>query len=330
MFMHQISKDLDKESEEYKWVKNILPTEYLNQLLDQQQAQKQAAHSLDLTSPIDMLLSTSIPTSSTSSSVKNKAQIPFKKKSSMSVDASIISDMNISGSTDSLSSSTNDLANYLESLKVLIININDKGFDCPGMLSEEKVLQEYEYLNTSSTSVHKHCSKRGNNKKRNNEIILLDSSSDKLENLNNQSISSSNDDNDNDDNDVMNQNDDVDDENVNDAFMMQDVVEGLSEFNFSGRDTPIISGRDTPSSYSHEDTRRNVSNFTSQNLQTNANNIMSSNIIINTNNNNNNISNNNNIVNSNLSRLPVTVHKENREDINEKFCKFEINKSTNV
>ena len=45
-------------------------------------------------------------------------------------------------------------------------------------------------------------------------------------------------------------------------------------------------------------------------------------------NNNNNIVNNN--LNNNVSRgpqLPVTVQKANKEDINDKFCKFEINKS---
>jgi hypothetical protein len=256
LFIHQISKDFDKESDEYKWVKNILPTEYLNTLLDAQPKPD---------NPIE-----------------SKNKISIKKRSSIDLP------------NDNTSDAANDLANYLESLKVLIININDKGFDCPGMLSEEKVLQEYEYLNTPLKHQQQHQQRNNTMKKIHSEIILDDrSSSDKLEN-NNQSISSSNDD------------DDVDDDDDVQNDVCQDVADGLSEFNFSERDTPIMSGRDTPSSYSHEDIRRNSSNNQINNNTMNINHFNGN--------------------NSNLSRLPVTVQKENREDINDKFCKFEINK----
>lgn len=297
LFIHQISKDLDKESEEYKWIKTILPTDYLNTLLDSQQQQSKGGLS-DLASHLDSFTATANNSNSKVKSTKDK------KKQSVDLSSSLNESSSLSANNTELllNAAASDLANYLESLKVMIININDKGFDCPGMLSEEKVLQEYEYLNTSQSSLNvKDCNKRNVSDK----MILDDrSSSDKLDN--NQSMSSSDD---NDHDAMMNhENDDVDEQEENE----QDVADGLSEFNFSGRDTPIISGRDTPSSYSHEDTRRNSSNIMSSGNQ-------SSNIMNITNMNYGGIS-------SNLSRLPVTVHKENREDISDKFCKFEINK----
>ena len=61
---------------------------------------------------------------------------------------------------------------------------------------------------------------------------------------NDRSISSNDED---DNNGVMDKNDEIDDDDDNRG-------DGLSDFdNFSGRDTPIISGRDTSSSHSHED-----------------------------------------------------------------------------
>ena len=152
-------------------------------------------------------------------------------------------------------------------------------------------------------------------------------------------------------------NDDLEEED--DAIPMEG--DDLSDFdNFSGRSTPIISGRDTPSSHSHEDLHNtsssanrqaNTLNINNMNPNMNANQ-SSGNYLndasvanLNTARNNNvngvsggggnvNVSNSNgNIIdrvnNMNSSRgpqLPITVQKANREDINEKFCKFEINK----
>ena len=111
--------------------------------------------------------------------------------------------------------------------------------------------------------------------------------------------------------------------------------DGLSDFdNFSGRDTPIISGRDTPSSVGHDTDIHNVSssnranqNATSSNqnnLLLNSNTSSINNTVINGNMNNVN-SVNPNINQSRGPQLPITVQKANREDINDKFCKFEIN-----
>jgi hypothetical protein len=105
----------------------------------------------------------------------------------------------------------------------------------------------------------------------------------------------------------------------------------LSDFdNFSGRDTPIISGRDTPSSHSHEDLQNTSSTRISNNINSlNQSSSTQNAIMINANNTNGGSG----VVNSMSTiiprgpQLPVTVQKANREDINDKFCKFEINKS---
>ena len=153
---------------------------------------------------------------------------------------------------------------------------------------------------------------------------------------NDRSISS----NDEDDNNGANKNDDeIDDDDDNRG-------DGLSDFdNFSGRDTPIISGRDTSSSHSHEDLH-NISssnNINGHNRQQTAVNAASGSMnglnqqMRSNNNSQNGLANLNNInssnnINMNMNQrgpqlLPVTVQKANREDINEKFCKFEISKS---
>lgn len=98
--------------------------------------------------------------------------------------------------------------------------------------------------------------------------------------------------------------------------------ESLSDFdNFSARNTPIISGRDTPSSHSHEDLQ-NISSSRNSNANNTVQNISNvnslGNIVVNT------TSTNTNGVRG--PQLPVNVPKANREDINDKFCKFEINK----
>ena len=160
------------------------------------------------------------------------------------------------------------------------------------------------------------------------------------------------DDDDDDDDEI----EDVDEANVMRA--VDYVEDGLSDF--ENRDTPIISGRDTPSSHSHDDllnvssSRNSAQHPSAGGGGTSAGN-------------NNNSNNNKGTGNAacggggmgsqtvagnslsyslhggqvnglsggnvqggggrSLSQLPVTSQKPNREDINEKFCKFEINKS---
>ncbi len=123
--------------------------------------------------------------------------------------------------------------------------------------------------------------------------------------------------------------------------------DGLSDFdtNFSGRDTPILSGRDSsPSSHSRNGEEDSGSHVGQQRARVNSNVNSSS---------NNNVGSlassvaaangastigrqsvsdptAQNLANGVMMRgpqlLPVTVKKDNGEDINDKFCKFEINK----
>lgn len=41
--------------------------------------------------------------------------------------------------------------NLEDGCQILVVNINDKGFDCPGMLAEEKVLNDYDSYANSRT-----------------------------------------------------------------------------------------------------------------------------------------------------------------------------------
>ena len=201
--------------------------------------------------------------------------------------------------------------------------------------------------------------------------------------------------NDDDDDDDDDEDDDDDDNDDDDEDGINQLADGLSDFdNFSGRDTPIISGRDTSSSHSHDDVHNmsssavggrsgkqttggpsgsgGVGGGASNSLATNSSNNnqlvaagddiylsslpngASSSSSSNVGNNNNNGNRNSNMNNAsstimlssgnntaidgvilagagglNPSRgpqLPITVAKPNGDDINEKFCKFEINK----
>lgn len=106
-------------------------------------------------------------------------------------------------------------------------------------------------------------------------------------------------------------------DDIDDANQLEQLRDGLSDLDtFSGRDTPIISGRDTPSSHSHDDLNGSsaVKNVASALASQNRNDAALLN------------SQANPVVLQGPQLLPVTVQKANREDINDKFCKFEINK----
>lgn len=242
-----------------------------------------------------------------------------------------------------------------ESYQVLVMNISETSFDCPGMLNEEKVIKDHELnekkknekSSTSSRQHHyHHRSSRNHTLKRNqanDESDMLDSSYEPSNNSrtlrncflgsphsmsqNNDlrtytentgaltdTLSSSDDEETNDRTSKHDLNQILDD--IDDANQLEQLRDGLSDFDtFSGRDTPIISGRDTPSSHSHEDL--NVSNV-NKNMAMSSQNRNDSAIL------NNPIP--NSLNNSRGPQLPITVQKANREDINDKFCKFEINK----
>lgn len=220
----QLLKELDKETEEFKWLNTKMPKEYLNSVVSEDSANE---------------------------TLKNEIM---------------------------RQSQPNECLSKL--YKLVVINISENSFDCPGMLSEEKVLQEYE--NTSRLS------------KAFNDSHSLSSSNDDA-------------DGDNEDDDALqDERNNLSTSNHHSRIGSSSHrnADGLSEFNFSERDTPIMSGRDTPSSHSHEEIRRpsNVLNSISNNAAVLASNPQ---------------------IGKDLAKLPQKSH---REDINDKFCKFEINK----
>ncbi len=309
IFLKQLSKELPADSDELKWLKSIIPNDYLNQILEQ------TVNNLNSTKQMNLTLT--------------------RRQS----EQNLISLYN---------SESTEVINYLlkepdllEDYQILVLNINDKSLECPGMLNEDKIIKEYELnkkqqLHTNNNNLDSSFEPNSLNKIPSFGIMINDQDdiSEACE-TNDRSLSSSDDhDDDDDDEDVERINNRVKDNN-------DDRGDGLSDFdNFSGRDTPIISGRDTSSSHSHEDLH-NISS--SNNMVTNnINNNSSSNNFnqnrqnnlnqrLNNTNNNTNQTNLNNGINNNNNRgpniLPVTVQKTNREDINDKFCKFEISKS---
>lgn len=106
-------------------------------------------------------------------------------------------------------------------------------------------------------------------------------------------------------------------DDIDDANQLEQLRDGLSDFDtFSGRDTPIISGRDTPSSHSHED----LNNLSANNK----------NAVLLSRQYRNSQGSSSNVPLRGPQLLPVTMPKANREDINDKFCKFEINKGKKI
>ncbi len=314
--------------------------------------------------------------------------------------------------------------------KVLIVNINDKALECPGMVPEDKFLsdkrlvhQNYNDISSSESSggsfffrnkgkktsgnggqqassgtaatkgthsgsgtlikanksgerrklvngiAKKHDISNSNNNKEDEVRSRHDGDDDDCE-----SVSSNDEDDLADDLDVASNLAaahrhhnvvDIEDEIEDEANHIRRVVVGddeededddLSEFdNLSNRDTPIISGRDTPSSHSHDDLL-NVSTSRQHHHQqshhqagqgsANAGSQVNSqfNSSLGGGLNAGGGSGPNGLHQTNLiggsmqngggggaasrgPQLPVTAQKPNSEDINDKFCKFEINKS---
>ena len=293
IYLKQILKELPMDSEDYKWLKSILPNDYLNTLLEQ-----------------------------TAASLNTKTLTLSRRQS----DQNLISLANYTNESNEVVSAILKEPESIEDYKVLIVNINDKAMECPGMMSEEKLIKEYETIKNKPTMM---STKSTSIKLMNNaNNVSIDSTSERVINKvpsygmmimdrddmnsveggiseaceTNRSLSSN----------------DSGDEQID----KNDDDKNLSDFeNFSGRDTPIISGHDTSSSHSQEDLhnisgsnqlRPNISNVSTQRVHNNH--------II-----NNSISQSS--LASNIRNIPVTVQKANREDINDKFCKFEINKS---
>ncbi|CAF0809811.1 unnamed protein product [Brachionus calyciflorus] len=284
LFIRQLSKEpMLIETDESKWLKTIVPTDYINQAL------------INCASTLNSNRKANLLNSESPEVITHLFKEPILE----------------------------------ESYQILVININDKGFDCPGMLAEEKVLNDNDiYAN------NRILAKKNRLKPKINKQIDLDNSFEPSIKLQPEAPADRDDIRSRHDGSVgisevcettechsISSNDD-EDEAVDQNDVNQLENESLSSFdNFSGRDTPIISGRDTPSSHSHEDLQ-NISSSRNSNATSTIQNISNvnslGNIVVNTTSSTTNT--------SRGPQLPVTVQKANREDINEKFCKFEINK----
>ena len=106
--MRHVNKD-PNESEESKWLKSILPNSYLTSALET------ATNTLNLTSKV----ANPVPSSNKSNNMNESAEVYLQLLKEPNPD-----------STDPC--------------QVMIVQINDKAFDCPGMISEEKVMKEFE------------------------------------------------------------------------------------------------------------------------------------------------------------------------------------------
>ncbi len=391
------------ELEEHKWLKSIIPSDYLNIALEaaatslnQQQLQNKAT------------TSSAVPASSSLHNIHSNHTHMLTKTLSITnytVNSPEVTESLVRDVSPQLAATLSD-----QFYKVLIVNINDKALECPGMVPEDKFLSDkrlvhenYYDISSSASSAASFFFRNKNKKsgsmqgasgataakgthsgsgtliKTTKSGKLVNSKSSKKHDSNNkedevrsrhdgsvdcESVSS------NDEDDLGDESanrrhhgveDEDDDEIEDEADHIRRVVvgddeededDGLSEFdNLSNRDTPIISGRDTPSSHSHDDllnisSSRQHQHAHGQSGQNSTsvgpnqiNSQLSSNAgayvgAVGPNGQSLNQSNSSGMLHSNSAgvgrgpQLPMTAQKPNSEDINDKFCKFEINKST--
>jgi hypothetical protein len=333
--MNKLTKDDSQtDADEIKWLKTIIPADYLNLTLESTAQKMNATNQRNA----DLLL---IQNSSMHNG--NKLQIQATTTIVNSQSGEVIETL------------IKDLNQDQEAHKVLVVNINDKNLDCPGMIVEEKFMSDT-LLNTNNKSTggvsfffnSKNGKKKSSKIKREKDDLSSRHEGSVVDEVNDvdgqdeddDSLSSDDDDNVQDNIDVTgvdNIEDDVEDlDEIIEANQMQQMLDvenesNLSDFDrLSNRDTPIISGRDTPSSHSHEDllnissSRGNSQN--NQSMSANLTNMNSQTLMI--------MMNGGGVggVSSSMNPMrgpqgvPITVQKPNREDINDKFCKFEINK----
>ncbi|KAG1677973.1 GTPase-activating protein and VPS9 domain-containing protein 1 [Nymphon striatum] len=191
---------------------------------------------------------------------------------------SVLMQRDHSGNTSDIKHENSDAAEeQLE--KVLVVTINFDHGDCPGMLSAEKVLIDYNkqtHVKMNAESIHncyhhENVSASENMEKRTRFSLTHDqdsigNTSDNLEAVSEAASNHSG------ESSIEMENENEENDNYSD----------MVSANVSGRGTPNVSGRDTPSSQIEEESE-------SQSLN-----------------------------------LPVTAKKQNREDIDDKFGKFEI------
>lgn len=145
------------ESEEIKWLKGIFPFDYLKLTLEtianQMNSQRVSSTNTMNRPPSMHQLQYSQSMSGSNSPLSNVVY----NSDSTEVILSLLKDT-------SQQHSTGDVTDAQQ--QILAININDKGMECPGMLSEDKVINEYEN-NSSAASVYlkqQHANRNNRNK----------------------------------------------------------------------------------------------------------------------------------------------------------------------
>lgn len=137
--MTKDKNELILESDETKWLKSIIPFDYLNQILETA-ANNLNSQSLKNSSISPMNSNSSLPSNKSSSSLNQQLSVNNNTAVAFTVDSpEVILSLIKESSLESF-----------ENHQVVIININDKDSNCPGMLNEDKVLNEQDSLSTVS------------------------------------------------------------------------------------------------------------------------------------------------------------------------------------
>jgi hypothetical protein len=123
------------DSEETKWLKSILPLDYFNQALEGALAAVNANQLNILNANSNGLTH---PNQKSSKSMPKPAPNPTYTIDSPEVITHLIKEAYTENNDD-----------YM----VAVFSISDKDFDCPGMMSEDKVLNEYESSASSAVSL---------------------------------------------------------------------------------------------------------------------------------------------------------------------------------
>ncbi len=154
--MRQVSKEKQDQAElsdEAKWLKSILPLDYINQALETAaNSLNKANYSGTNTSPNSNSVpslnnNTGLPPNKSSSSLNQQAHTPESSETILS----LIKESNLES---------------FEGYQVVVVNINDKDSNCPGMQNEEKVLSEQDnsasiaalFLKGMNNSIHSNSS----------------------------------------------------------------------------------------------------------------------------------------------------------------------------
>lgn len=167
IYLRQLSKEFPAESTEFKWLKSIIPFDYLNQQLDNTASQMNSNNSISTNNHNNRL------------SVNNSNSLSRRQSDQnlMSLQTSPVISNYTSESPEVINSLLKE-PDSLDEYQILVVNINDKSLDCPGMLNEGKVIKEYQANLTSHSKLllpkNKNTNSINSSKKTNRDQNILD------------------------------------------------------------------------------------------------------------------------------------------------------------